>query len=52
MKQEVEFLVSISTGWLYEPKVAEMGENVKSQDGGDRMLSISNIKSSKLHVLL
>ena len=32
MEQEVEFLVPVSTGYLYWHRVGEMGDNAKRQD--------------------
>ena len=52
MKQKVEFLVPVSIDYLYWERVGEMGENESRQDGGVRKLSISILKSIKLHVLL
>ena len=43
MEQEVEFLISPSNGYLFYihgERVGEMEENAKSQDGGNKMLSI------------
>ena len=48
----MEFLVPVSNGYLYRHRVDEMGENAKRQYGSDRKLSISLLKSVKLHVCL
>ena len=52
MEQEVPSLVPASTGYLHRQRVCEKEENVKSQDGGDKTLSISILKLNRLHVLL
>ena len=52
MEQEVGFLVPVPNGCLYWHRVGEMGENGKRQDGGDKALCISVLKSIKMHVLL
>ena len=52
MEQEVESLVPLLNSYLYRCRVGEIGENANKQDGNQRMLSISPIKSIKLHVLL
>ena len=52
MEQEVEFLVPESNVSLYQHIVGSMGENANRQDGGNRTLSISILKSIKLHVSL
>ena len=40
MEQEVEFLVPVSNGYLYQVRVGEMGEKAKGQDGDYRMMSV------------
>ena len=47
----MEFLVPVSNGYLYQHRVGEMGDNVKRQDGDDRMLLTSLFKFIMLHVL-
>ena len=49
MEQEVESLVPVSNDYLYRHSIAEMGENAKWQDGGDRTLANSIFKSIELH---
>ena len=48
MEQEVESLVPQSTGYFYRYKFGEPGKNANRQDGGDKTLSISILKSIKL----
>ena len=50
MKQEVEFIVPVSNGYIYRHRVGEKGENVKREVSGDKTPSISPLKSIKLHV--
>ena len=45
IEQEVEFLVSASNGYLHWYRVGERGENAIRQDGNDKTLSISILKS-------
>ena len=52
MEHELESLIPVSNGHLYECKNGDMGENVKRKDGDHRMLSISFLSLNKLHVLL
>ena len=40
MEQEVEFLVPVSNGYLYQHRVGEMEEKAKRQYGDRRMGSI------------
>ena len=51
MEQEVGKLVPVSNGYLYRRRVGEVGENAKIQDGNPRILSISLLKLTKVHVL-
>ena len=48
MEEEVEFIVPVLNGYLYQHRVGEMGENAKREDGSHKMLSISILKSIKL----
>ena len=50
MKQEVEFAVSISNGYLYGHRLSVMGDNANRQIGADRTLSISLLMFIKLHI--
>ena len=52
-EQEVESFIPVSSGYLYYihgQRGGEMEENATSQDGGDKMLSISISKLNKLYV--
>ena len=52
MEQEVESLIPVSNGYLNRQRFGGMEENVKSQEGSDKSLSILILKLNKLHVLL
>ena len=52
MEQKVEFLVPVSNDYLYRQRVGEMEENAKSQEGGNKMLSVLILKLNKVHVIL
>ena len=52
MEQEVESLIPVSNGYLYQHRVGEIRENTKRQDGDHRMSVISLLQSIKLQVLL
>ena len=45
-------LVPVSNEYLYWHRVGEMEENAERQDDSDRMLLISILKLTELHVLL
>ena len=50
MEQEVESLIPVSNGYLYQVnrvRFCEMEENAKSQDGSKEMLSISILRLLK-----
>ena len=51
LEHEVEFLVPVSNGYVYQHRVGEMGENVKGQGGSKKMMSMSIFKSTNLYAL-
>ena len=52
LEQEVEFLVPVSNGYLYQHRIGEMGEIETRQDGNHKMPLTSLLWFIEQHALL